>query len=735
LLDVALLVESLKAIEFTFLRKDIAIAEAQVHTLRVLFTAVLNTVQPFRLKLESNKRMDNSRFDLLAALNVIENIVRTSDSFSPSRQAALLIVTEIVAGSPAYNEKEALKLKGFVRRIVALSNFSHDVRVACDSSFLYFHQDILAPIVASIYKLPTEANRLQYIMGSFNDGIKMCQMVAHRDATPFFLAYRSFLRDTLRAHIIEPLCRDIENDLRMHIHTKHLDHMQTINPKTENLRPLRPFLDLTPVRVLGLMINIKNEVTHYLDTNFYNLTTVALHDWRTYSDMRSLAAEKLGLALMDNFLPMGSLEQGLDVLQIMRNIHIFVGRFTYNMNMQQFVEFRPDKSSKHLNTIKIQSIAASIRQHGLGVLNTTVNFTYQFLAQKFHIFSQFLYDDYIRAHLSREHRWFKKHKNEAEVNNMYPYDRALKFVRDIRKLGVNETGKSFLDQFRILITEIGNALGYVRMVRSASMYYCSEAVKFLPDFEDVISFENYSGKKGSTGAEGGPGVVASEGKPGAGLSDETVRAGKNLDEVIATLVKNFGEGSDYFKVLVNVFQSVLLTAEHEHLRTFYMIVPALCISWVEASLQAKDAMFKAVRGVTREMYFTDDGFSVGVAYCLAILKQTRKNEALHWVETVRNKHRIDAKLLADQQAVRAAKEAAIKERKDKEERSRKGIVGFFTSKPKKEVEEEDDYEDMEEVHTLQVTGKRLEAQRRESEQLFYSMSGAGIFFKRTDVDI
>jgi hypothetical protein len=29
--------------------------------------------------------------------------------------------------------------------------------------------------------------------------------------------------------------------------------------------------------------------------NFYNLTTIALHDWRTYSDMRSLAAEKLGL--------------------------------------------------------------------------------------------------------------------------------------------------------------------------------------------------------------------------------------------------------------------------------------------------------------------------------------------------------------------------------------------------------------------------------------------------------
>ena len=50
--------------------------------------------------------------------------------------------------------------------------------------------------------------------------------------------------------------------------------------------------------------------------------------------IRSLAAEKLGLDLMNNFLPMGSLDQGLglDVLQIMRNIHIFVARYTVGGN-------------------------------------------------------------------------------------------------------------------------------------------------------------------------------------------------------------------------------------------------------------------------------------------------------------------------------------------------------------------------------------------------------------------
>jgi WASH complex subunit 7 len=258
------------------------------------------------------------------------------------------------------------------------------------------------------------------------------------------------------------------------------------------------------------------------------------------------------------------------------------------------------------------------------------------------------------------------------------------------------------------------------------MYYCSEAVKFLPEMDDIISFEKWAGSTG--GGEGGGEKVS-----GANLSQETQRAAKNMDEVISTLVKNFGEGSDYFKVLVNVFQSVLLTAEHDHLRTFYMIVPSLCISWLDASLQAKEAVYKVVRGPTKEMYFTDDGFAMGVAYCLAILKQTRKNEALHWVDTVRQKHRVDLKAQEEQQARRAKKEAEIKERKEREEKAKRGILNFFKKKKEGE-EEEEDHEDMEEVHTLQLTAKRLEAQRRETDQLFYSMTGAGIFFKRTDVE-
>ena len=284
LLHVSKLVEVLKIIEFTLMRKDVAIAEANVHMFRVLFEAIFQCIQPLRHKLESKQtsRMDATSVDLLGAVDVMQNLVRFTDTLSSSRRVALLLVTEIITSSSQLNDRESTKLRNLVKRVSALSAFSDDIRATCDTSFLYFHQDVLEPMVQSLYHLPTEVNRLQYIVSGFADGIKMCSMILHTSAAPYFIAYRATIRDTIKTCIVQPLCRDIEDNLRLHIGTKNLAHLATMNPKAENVTPLRPFLDMPPLRVLGLIIDIHHEVKHYLDTTFYNLTTVALHDWRTY---------------------------------------------------------------------------------------------------------------------------------------------------------------------------------------------------------------------------------------------------------------------------------------------------------------------------------------------------------------------------------------------------------------------------------------------------------------------
>ena len=55
---------------------------------------------------------------------------------------------------------------------------------------------------------------------------------------------------------------------------------------------------------------------------------------QTYGEMRHLAEQKYGLELDDIHLPCQTLEQGIDVLDIMHNIHIFVASYTYNLNTQ-----------------------------------------------------------------------------------------------------------------------------------------------------------------------------------------------------------------------------------------------------------------------------------------------------------------------------------------------------------------------------------------------------------------
>jgi len=304
-----------------------------------------------------------------------------------------------------------------------------------------------------------------------------------------------------------------------------------------------------------------------------------------------------------------------------------------------------------------------------------VNFAYQFLSQKFSVFSQFLFDDYIKSYLARERKYFRA--SRKDLDNRYPYDHASALQVDIKKLGLSPTDKqSFLDKFRGLVCEVGNALGYVRMVRTAGMHATAEAIKFVPDVRAIPKFEEAARAVETEGVAAAEAARAEEVEQGGkaedvpiptGLSPHTLEAAANLDAVLANLSASFAEGSDFFKLLVTVFHHVLLSPTapaapaaggsssgssstgESHLRNFFLIVPALTLSFVDSLRTAKDRMEKNVKGT--ECYFTDDGFAVGLAYILAILKQDRSFDSLHWWDSIKRYHR--AQLVAFDTAERA----------------------------------------------------------------------------------
>lgn len=76
-------------------------------------------------------------------------------------------------------------------------------------------------------------------------------------------------------------------------------------------------------------------------------------------------------------------------------------------------------------------------------------------------------------------------------------------------------------------------MGYVRMVKAGGLQFVSNSIRFVPDLDDIPSFEELvkDDPKGDS-----PATMAAE-------------AGKTLDEVIGNLAKNFSDRTEYFEVL------------------------------------------------------------------------------------------------------------------------------------------------------------------------------------------
>ena len=81
----------------------------------------------------------------------------------------------------------------------------------------------------------------------------------------------------------------------------------------------------------------------------------------------------------------------------------------------------------------------------------------------------------------------------------------------------------------LIMSVTGNAMGYVRMIRSGGLHFVSNSIRFVPDLDDLQNFEKLSFDEGLT-------------------DPETAEAAKTLDQIVQNLSKSFTEGSEYFQV-------------------------------------------------------------------------------------------------------------------------------------------------------------------------------------------
>lgn len=226
-------------------------------------------------------------------------------------------------------------------------------------------------------------------------------------------------------------------------------------------------------------------------------------------------------------------------------------------------------------------------------------------------------------------------------------------------------------------------MGYVRMMRSGGIHCCSNANVFLPIVSSELRLH----------------AMCEENK----LPTETLNAARNLESDITHLRRNYAEGTEYFRLLVDAFSPFFRSDKNAHLRLFYLIVPPLTLNYIEYIITAKEKMQKKTK--QDGTWFTDDGFAMGLAYVLKLLDQSGAFNSLHWFKAVRQKY------VAERDQLRKAPDG--EGGGARESTSTSGTPNF----------------DAKLQQTLALSDKRITILLREFDLLYCNLSSAKIFFQ------
>lgn len=202
----------------------------------------------------------------------------------------------------------------------------------------------------------------------------------------------------------------------------------------------------------------------------------------------------------------------------------------------------------------------------------------------------------MKSLVSKEGRWLSNERSEG--NTIYPFNRASAFAQEIKKLGQTDSGGTGLDECRILLAEMGNIIALVRMIRAAKRKVLGDRMPFLPS---------------SCSSTVDQALISLE---------EKTSAMPGMDESISAILNK--PDPDFVRAYVNVFKGVIIKSDNSFMSGFFCMVPALCLCWMEASLQGKEMMHK--KNITGDGYYTDDGFAVGLAFSLCVLGQVKQYE-------------------------------------------------------------------------------------------------------------
>ena len=506
-----------------------------------------------------------------------------------------------------------------------INQLSREVDRCCDCSFLYLYQNIFSTSFKNIYN--DRPKRLYFFMIAVNDIEKPFHYIKYKENNGIELIklLRKVTFESFEGSFLNKLTNEIENDLRIQVHSAFIEGLESAAYSDINLNT---YLNIKNFKLFDKVIDIRRYVEEYLNMNFYKMTTLNLNNWQTYQQMRVLAKHKYGLNLHDVYLPNQNLEQGKDILDIIRNLQKFTKSYTHNMHSQMFIEIVNDSS--YLNIIGVQQIINSLYTHGKGIINSIINKTFGYISKTIRSLLEIIFDDYFLSLLKDEKIFWEN--NKANIKYNYPLERAINLRQKIINLDDNKKNNLITKSIQY-ITHIGNAVALARCIRTALMDYNSQNVNLLTSY-NINDFQNLI-QQISLQIENDPVNPNSQISPNmvTNTQNSLIDSNKIFCDTISSL-KQTGENElNYLEVLVNAFAGSLSPEKMPDIDLFAFLLPALTMTYSDTAINARDNLEKK-KEPDENSYFSDDGFMMGICYLLKVFSADKKFQSLSWFPSV-----------------------------------------------------------------------------------------------------
>ena len=551
-------------------------------------------------------------------------------SCSQAVQSELRLVIEKLCLS-TINAKEMLEDNNYdiinenLWMIELINQLSREINRCCDCSFLYLYQNIFPTSFKSIYN--DRPKRLYHFMMAVNDIEKPLYYIKYKENNGIDIinVLRKTTFETFEATFLKKLAKEIEDDLRIQVHSVFIEGLDSAPFSDTNLNS---YLNIKNFKLFDKIIDVKRYIEEHLNMNFYKLTTINLNNWQTYQQMRVLAKHKYNLNLHDVYLPNQNLEQGKDILEIIRNLPKFTKNYTHNMHSQIFIEMTKDSS--YINVIGVQQIINSLYTHGKGIINSIINKAFGYISKTIKGLLIIIFDDYILSKLKDEKIFWDNNKGTIKYN--YPLERAMALRQKILNLDENKKN-NYISKSIQIITQIGNAVALVRCIRTALMDYNSQNVNLLTSY-NIDDFNNLV-QQISLQIDSDPVNANTHISPN--MLNNTQNSLNDTNKIFCDTInalKQTGENElNYLEVLVSAFGGNLTPEKLPDIDLFAFLLPPLTITFIDTAINARDNLSK--KNKTEEnAYFSDDGFMMGVCYILKLFCADKKFESLSWFPSV-----------------------------------------------------------------------------------------------------